>query len=121
MGQRQVGCTGAAWGAILLPLPNFFTVEQTTNLFREPIWIERFAQETIETGLARAAHLVFAGFCGHRHDDRIFQAGAGTQLVQRLIAIFIGQADIEQNQIDARQRIGELDNPTFSTHNAAHP
>src|SRR5215207_2600896 len=82
---------------VLLPFPNFFAFEQAANLRRETIRVERFAEEAVKACFLGAPHLIFTGFGGHCTDDGVAQAWVGAQFLQRLVSIFVGEANVHQN------------------------
>ncbi len=65
--------------------------------------------KSVKAGGAGPVHLVLAGVGGHRHHRHRPQPIGGPQFAQGLIAVLVGQADVHQDQVDPRQRVGILD------------
>src|SRR5215216_3335057 len=105
---RRSSASCVSMPIVLLPFPDFFAFEQAANLRREAIRVEGFAEEAVKARFLGTSHLVFTGFGGHCTDDGVAQTWVGAQFLQRLVAIFVRQANVHQNQVDAGQRVGKL-------------
>src|SRR5690554_2584402 len=89
-------------------LPHRLSFEHSPDLVGEAVRVERLTEEAVEAALLRALHLLHAGLRGDGDNERVFEALAGAHLFQRLEPVLIRQADVHEDQVDTRQRVGEL-------------
>lgn len=89
-------------------IPDGFPAENLTYLLWKAICVQGFGEESIKSGFTRLLHFVCAAVrCDYNH-GRVVQAFIGSDLTQRLIPVFMRQAQVHQDKINARHCVGEV-------------
>jgi len=100
----------ACWSpmSVSLEFPDFVSLQDGADLVGKAIGGDGFADEAVEACLTGAFH-VGGGYVGGDGDDEgVLETRVGTQAVEDLVSVFLGEEDVHEDEVDVRERLGKL-------------